>query len=314
MAKESKKEQDLGYTLEQIEAFKDYLKTYDFTKTVPIGSKVNLTGKQAEVFNRARGFFSQYWLKNLEELGIKRMMKNYSMNYPVKLLQNVDADYFSKQIAKMSDDPEKLDNAFNQFFEMFEESLCQGMTVYCKKHGKELEDLTDDETVYIVEKVADLLNEELVKVLMLGQQVPEIYGITAKTPAHEDFEQVLPGNYDLINFHNKWTHCKARLGAPILMGDLSEEETTGIEGARSFFESADDRTQKEYEEIRDAFADTLDSTDREIYNMREKGYTQADIAQMLGYKTHSAVTKRLKTIREKFDEFCGKVEKMQKRK
>ena len=89
---------------------------------------------------------------------------------------------------------------------------------------------------------------------------------------------------------------------------------TGIEGARSFFERADAHTQKEYEEIRDAFANTLNSTDREIYYMREKGYTHTEIAQRLGYKTHSAVTKRRKAMREKYDEFCGNVEEMQKEK
>ncbi len=47
--------------------------------------------------------------------------------------------------------------------------------------------------------------------------------------------------------------------------------------------------------------------------MREKGYTHAEIAQRLGYKTHSAVTKRLKAMREKYDEFCGYVENRQKK-
>ena len=48
--------------------------------------------------------------------------------------------------------------------------------------------------------------------------------------------------------------------------------------------------------------------------MREKGYTHAEIAEHLGYKTHSAVTKRLKAMQEKHDEFCGYVENRQKKK
>ena len=56
--------------------------------------------------------------------------------------------------------------------------------------------------------VIDVLNEEFIKVLMLGQQVPEVYDISSKIRTHEDFNKSLPGNYDLINFHNKWTHCK----------------------------------------------------------------------------------------------------------
>ena len=59
---------------------------------------------------------------------------------------------------------------------------------------------------------------------------------------------------------------------------------------------------------------TLDDTEKKIYRLREKGYTHAEIAERLGYKTHSAVTKRLKAMFEKYNEFCGNVEAMQKEK
>ena len=35
--------------------------------------------------------------------------------------------------------------------------------------------------------------------------------------------------------------------------------------------------------------------------MREKGKAQKEIAEVLGYKTHSAVTKRLQAMREQFE-------------
>ena len=89
-----------------------------------------------------------------------------------------------------------------------------------------------------------------------------------------------------------------KLVAHVLFGELLEEETTGMEGTKSFFEGADAQKQKEYAEIRDAFANTLNSTDREIYCMREHGYTQAEIAQRVGYKTHSAVTKNIDKLDE----------------
>lgn len=63
---------------------------------------------------------------------------------------------------------------------------------------------------------------------MLGQQVPDVYDISTQIRTHEDFNKSLPGNYDLINFHNKWTHCKTKLGAPLLFSELSKEEMTGI--------------------------------------------------------------------------------------
>ena len=65
--------------------------------------------------------------------------------------------------------------------------------------------------------------------------------------------------------------CYKILGAPLFLDDLSPEESNGMEGARAFFASADDRTQKEYEEIRDIFSGKLSDIDREIYYLREQG-------------------------------------------
>ena len=45
---------------------------------------------------------------------------------------------------------------------------------------------------------------------------------------------------------------------------------------------------------------TLSSTDKEIYYLSEKGLTQKEIADRLGYKTHSAVSKRMKIMNKDF--------------
>ena len=303
-----------GYTPEQVKEIQDFFKSNDFTAMMSVDHKPDFSGNKAELYKKSKYIFSQYWLKNLQELGINRMMKNFTRDYPVKLLQNADADHFIEQIVDICSDPEQFDKIFMQFYDMYEGQIDAGVEAYCKAFGRKKDELTDEEKEFVLKNVIDVLNEEFIKVLMLGQQVPEVYDISAQMRTHEDFNKSLPGNYDLINFHNKWTHCKTKLGAPLLFSELSEEEMTGIEGARSFFESADAHTQKEYEEIRDAFANTLNSTDREIYYMREKGYTHAEIAERLGYKTHSAVTKRLKAMFEKYNEFCGNVEAMQKEK
>ena len=303
-----------GYTPDQVKEIQDFFKSNDFTAMMSVDHKPDFSGNKAELYKKSKYIFSQYWLKNLQGLGINRMMKNFTRDYPVKLLQNADADHFIEQIVEICSDPEQFDKVFMEFYDMYEGQIDAGIDAYCKNFGRKRDEITQEEFEFVLGKIVEVLNEEFIKVLMLGQQVPEVYDISAQIRTHEDFNKSLPGNYDMINFHNKWTHCKTKLGAPLLFSELSEEEMTGLEGARSFFESADAHTQKEYEEIRDAFANTLNSTDREIYYMREKGYTHAEIAQRLGYKTHSAVTKRLRSMREKYDEFCGNVEAMQKEK
>ena len=303
-----KKDWDYGYTSEQIKEMKKYFKEEDITKEVSLFDKPSLTDEQARIAVKAKKFFSEYWLKNLGEIGIKRMMKNFSGDYPIKLLQNTDAEIVSITAAEVGTDPEAYDDAIEAFWAMYIEPLTAGFESYCEANNKVIDDLTDEEVKYIIDKVCDVINEELIKVMMLGQQVPEIFEISGGYGAHEDFNGSVQGNYDLINFHNKWTHCKTKLGAPLMFSELSEDEATGIEGAKSFFATADESTQKEYEEIRDGFAETLSSTDREIYSMREKGYTQEEIARRLGYKSHSAVTKRLKAMREKLDEYLAEIE------
>ncbi len=99
-----------------------------------IEHKVELTGKAAEVFKRAKEIFSQYWLKNLQKLGIKRMMKNFTRDYPVQLLQYADADHFIEQIVEICSDPEQFDKVFMQFYDMTNRrrrgSILQSLTQY----------------------------------------------------------------------------------------------------------------------------------------------------------------------------------------
>ncbi len=174
MAKKTQKKVDYGYTPEEIGEIREFFKSHDFTEMISVEHKVQLSGKAAEVFKKAKAVFSQYWLKNLQGIGIRRMMKNFTRDYPVKLLQNSDADHFIEEVAETYADPERLNAAVEQFFELYEEPIRAGMEAYCKSFGKKFEDLSEEEIGFVTEKVAEVLNAELIKVLMLGQQVPEI--------------------------------------------------------------------------------------------------------------------------------------------
>ena len=55
----------------------------------------------------------------------------------------------------------------------------------------------------------------------------------------------------------------------------------------------------------DRFLKTLDEKDRQILQMRAEGYTNQEIANALGFKTHSAVIKRVRKIGEKYQKFSG---------
>ena len=289
-------------TPEQKDALVKFFQNNDFTANMTLNRECNLKDEQAEIFVRTKKIFWEYWLGNLRPLGVNRKMKNFSKDYPVNLLENADAEYFSEQISEIYTDPDKLNEYIDRFFEMYGEPVMLGIDCYAKSVGKETDALTDEEIHTVVEKVAGVIDETLIETVMQGQQVSEIFGISKKIPQHEDFSEQL--NQDKINFYNKWTHCKTKLGAPLLFSELSEDEMTDIEGAKMFFANNPEE-ERRYIFLRDEFAKTLNSTDKEIYYLSEKGLTQKEIADRLGYKTHSAVSKRMKIMNKNFKEFLG---------
>ena len=292
----------IKFTPEQLSELQSFFRQNDFTENMTLNRECNLKGEQAEIFVRAKKIFWEYWLGNLRSFGVNRKMKNFSKDYPVNFLENADADYFSEQISEIYTDPDKLNKYVDRFFEMYEQPVMLGLDCYAKSAGKEVDELTDEEIHTVVEKVARVIDETLIETVMQGQQVPQIFGISKKIPQHEDFTEKL--SQDKINFYNKWTHAKTKLGAPLLFCGLSEDEATGIEGARNFFDNNPAEEQR-YKFLREEFAKTLNSTDREIYYLAEQGYKQKEIAKRLGYKTHSAVSKRMKIMNKDFKKFLG---------
>ena len=292
----------IKFTPEQLDELQSFFQNNDFTANMTLNRECNLKGEQAEIFVRIKKIFGEYWLGNLRPLGVNRKMKNFSKDYPVNFLENADADYFSEEISKIYGNPEMLNRNIDRFFEMYEEPVMLGLDCYAKSVGKEADDLTDEEIHTVVEKVAGVIDETLIETVMQGQQVSEIFGISRKVPQHEDFTEKL--SQDKINFYNKWTHAKTKLGAPLLFSELSEDEATNIEGAKMFFANNPEE-ERRYIFLRDEFAKTLNSTDREIYYLLEKGITQKEIAKRLGYKTHSAVSKRTKIMNKDFKKFLG---------
>lgn len=292
----------IKFTPEQLNELQSFFQQNDFTSNMALEREHNSEGEQAKIFVRTKKIFGECWLGNLRKIVVKRKMKNFSKDHPVNFLENADADYFSEQISEIYTDPEKLNEYVDRFFEMYEQPVMLGLDCYAKSLGKEVEDLTDDEIHTVVEKVAGVIDETLIETVMQGQQVPQIFGISKKIPQHEDFTEKL--NQDKINFYNKWTHAKTKLGAPLLFSELSEDEATNIEGAKMFFVNNPEE-ERRYIFLRDEFAKTLNSTDREIYYLLEKGITQKEIAKRLGYKTHSAVSKRMKIMNKDFKIFLG---------
>ncbi len=152
--------------------------------------------------------------------------------------------------------------------------------------------------------LAGLFMEEMINALMTAQKTPEIFAALhkgdTKLTAHEDFNDSVCENHDKINFLKRWTHSDTQLGAALSLEEVMESDRDAVENASDFFSPAES-TEEAYMELRNGFLATLSEDDRAIFIMRENGKTQKEIAEALGYKTHSAVTKRLQAMREQFE-------------
>ena len=307
-----KKANGTDYTSEQIAEMRDVFQKNDFTAGISLGHAVDVPVEGADVYYRAKAIIMGYWKKILPTIGVTRMMSNFSKDHPVKFLENADASYFSEQITQIASDEGSLDNAIDQFLEMYREQIELGIEGYAKNVGKKPDDLTDDEIRLAVDAVAGVMIEEFLKVMMLGQQVPEIFGISRKNAAHEDFNPAVAENHDRINFRNRWTRCKTQLGAPLLFSELIIDENDeidaglkAVESAKDFFGGSDGEDEREYNVLRDKFLDTLDETERKIYTFLESGYSQRKIAEQLGYKSHTSISRRVAAMRQKLTAFLA---------
>ena len=278
------------FTDEQFEILRKGFQEHDFTQTVPLNmSYEDMTPKQAAAFVALKKRIMNYAKANLPALDIKRKVGNFSGDFPVNLLLEADSTYIANEAVNILSDAQRIQDAINQFFDMFGGLVDQAIFVYCTRRNKTPDELTDADEQCIMESVAQVVNETLLETVMQGQQFTQVNDIAHKYQTHEDFGD--KRNVDSINFHNRWTHAKTKLGEMLSLEGLDEAIP------------ARGNVDAEYDLLRDSFCSTLDDTDARILYLLEDGKTQREIAAELGYKTPSAVSKRIRAIQKRYEEF-----------
>ena len=119
----------------------------------------------------------------------------------------------------------------------------------------------------------------------------------------EDFDD--RNSNQKIDFYRKWYHTRTKHPQISLEGYQEwymemYDDTFEIEDPISSFED-------EVVENIDVqtFLSTLDEKDKQILQMREDGFTYKEIAEKVGFKTHSAVGKRINKIGIMYQDFSG---------
>lgn len=278
------------------EELKAIFRAHDYTTYVPKFDARTATAEENKVHSRAKALFYKSWCGQLRGMGGKASLKNFSNDYPVKLLEQADENIIAEQVVNVLNDESKLQSVFEVFLTSMEKPLEDALTAQAASLGKTLEELTDDEIMLAVDKVADALMNTMIGKMMASQSVPEIMQITKKHGAHEDFNPSVKDNHDRIDFERKWDHTRTKLGKMLSFDELDPDDES-----LAYWDNDPMDDEAAFLDLTKRFLSSLDDdTDRDIVLFKLKGKTQSEIAETLGF-TQGAIAKRLKKIKVKFD-------------
>ena len=110
-------------------------------------------------------------------------------------------------------------------------------------------------------------------------------------------------NIQKRDFMRSWTHSRT---IPTLSLEEIKESGASISG-EALYEIADPSAEFEtrvLDEMKmEDFKNRLDETDRKILELRAAGHSQKEIAEKVGFKVPSAVSKRIEKIANQFEDF-----------
>lgn len=118
-------------------------------------------------------------------------------------------------------------------------------------------------------------------------------------PCEEDFEK-----WDTNvrkDFLRKWYHTRSKRVQTVSLEECMEDEDSNIHSLPAL--EGDFTEQVESKDFCRRFKATLSQKDMSILELRVEGYTLEEIADRLGYKTHSAVVKRMEAIKKRFIQY-----------
>lgn len=162
----------------------------------------------------------------------------------------------------------------------------------------------DEDLGYISEEEISVTFTWLIPKIMAKHNMNEIIAVAAEYRCFEDFDY--RKSRQKIDFYRKWYHTRTKISVESLdeIKEKYAENTDGME-----WDIPDDSINVESTVLEpiavSKFLDTLSETDRKILTMRMDDVTLEKIAEELGFKTHSAIHKRIRRIGLAYEKFSG---------
>lgn len=286
-----------------VERLKSIFKKNDYTSAPPIYDMKHLNDEESAFAEKVKKIYNEEFEKQLKGFGSKSSLSNYSDDDPIKSIRNSNSEYVTGALLKILNDEKATENLFEFGDEAFTNMLTNQMQAYADEHGKTPGELSEEEILECSNAVADKMLASTVQLQQLSQSIPELMDIVRENPSAEDFNAGSFENHPKIDFERKQYGTRLKNGSVLSFDELAESALVGL-GPDEY---ASELSDFDIMNIAKGFIDTLDETDQKICIMRMEHKTQKEIAEELGFQSHSAVTKRLEKLKEKAIEYFNSI-------
>ena len=242
----------------------------------------------------SENIFNRIWHRISRKHGQKASPKCYTEEYPPEVLRNGVSDIVNGTVAEMiNEHPEVVKSIFDNLPDDF---LSGGLsTVKDLMTGQEIDEpqaLAEDDIAKV-----DSLVDNAMDALMTAVDYDGLIKVCREVGAPEDFSDLVT-NYPRTEFEEKYDHKKTMTKVVY----SSEATDFGVDFERNCMQCSPDELAESSAFV-SGFYKELNKTDLAILKLLIKGKTQEEIASILGYKSHSAINKRIKNINARYLEF-----------
>lgn len=259
-------------TLEELRAF---FRENDFSAAAYIDMDYDeLDADTVESLEHIKGLMDEQWEPLSREMGLKSDSSYYGKDNPLIAMRDNMENLVAGGVMKLlKEQPERA--------------------------AEILADFADDPNI---EQNADAFLHNAVETLMQTINYKESAEIVQSTPAYEDFDHSRYPNYRGMDFDRKWDHSRANIKTESLDA-LREAENE--DGNSTEYPVPDLSVDVEGEALsgilEKEFWNNITDEDKKLLNLKMSGKTQKEIADILGYQTQGAVSKRLARLKALFE-------------
>lgn len=241
----------------------------------------------------SESIFNKIWHKISRKHGQKAAPRCYTQDYPPEVLRSSVSDIVNGSVAEMvNEHPDVVQSIFDSLSDDF---LSGGLeTVKAVMTGQEIENpqaLTEDDIAKV-----DRFVDNAMDTLMNTVDYDNLVQVCREFGTPEDFSDIKT-NYPRNEFEEKYNHTKAK--TKVTFSTLAADYAMDVERINGY-------SPEELAVSSDLVADfyeELDEIDLAILKMKIEGKTLEEIAGILGFKTHSAIQKRMKRIQRQYLDF-----------